>query len=189
MLTFVLAQPQAWPASLFVSVLGPSSYTYARSATGSLDSSSHPRAGIFRWCTDSSGARQHENSGDARLPLRSRPESYLSGLRRALWHGRSARTSLQNPATRSTILTSQLPVSRWHEQIGDPTIADGVLDRLVHNAHRIEMRGESMRKKCNPLGRSRKRRGNEVVKSLNRLCGRLLARLHLSDSNACRLGP
>jgi DNA replication protein DnaC len=51
---------------------------------------------------------------------------------------------------RSTILTSQLPVARWHEQIGDPTIADGILDRLVHNAHRIEMRGESMRKKRNP---------------------------------------
>ena len=51
--------------------------------------------------------------------------------------------------TRSTILTSQLPVSRWHEQIGDPTIADGILDRLVHNAHHIEMRGESMRKKRN----------------------------------------
>ena len=48
--------------------------------------------------------------------------------------------------TRSLILTSQLPVSRWHEQIGDPTLADGILDRLVHNAHRIEMRGESMRK-------------------------------------------
>lgn len=48
--------------------------------------------------------------------------------------------------TRSTILTSQLPVTRWHEQIGDATIADGILDRLVHNAHRIELRGESMRK-------------------------------------------
>jgi DNA replication protein DnaC len=47
---------------------------------------------------------------------------------------------------RSTILTSQLPISRWHEQIGDPTLADGILDRLVHNAHRIEMRGDSMRK-------------------------------------------
>jgi len=46
----------------------------------------------------------------------------------------------------STILTSQLPVSRWHEQIGDPTLADGILDRLVHNAPRIEMRGDSMRK-------------------------------------------
>jgi DNA replication protein DnaC len=55
--------------------------------------------------------------------------------------------------TRSTILTSQLPVARWHEQIGDPTIADGILDRLVHNAHRIEMRGESMRKTRNlPAG-------------------------------------
>lgn len=49
--------------------------------------------------------------------------------------------------SRSTILTSQLPVARWHEQIGDPTAADGILDRLVHNAHRIEMRGDSMRKK------------------------------------------
>lgn len=48
--------------------------------------------------------------------------------------------------TRSMVLTSQLPVARWHEQIGDPTVADGILDRLVHNAHRIEMRGDSMRK-------------------------------------------
>ena len=48
---------------------------------------------------------------------------------------------------RSTILTAQLPVSRWHEQIGDPPLADGILDRLVHNAHRIEMKGDSMRKK------------------------------------------
>jgi len=50
---------------------------------------------------------------------------------------------------RSTLLTSQLPVSKWHEQIGDPTVADGILDRLVHNAHRIEMRGDSMRKNRN----------------------------------------
>ena len=48
---------------------------------------------------------------------------------------------------RSTVLTSQLPVVKWHEQIGDPTLADSILDRLVHNAHRIEMQGESMRKK------------------------------------------
>jgi DNA replication protein DnaC len=48
--------------------------------------------------------------------------------------------------TRSTILTSQVPVASWHEQIGDATVADGILDRLVHNAHRIEMTGESMRK-------------------------------------------
>jgi len=48
---------------------------------------------------------------------------------------------------RSMILTSQLPVAKWHDQIGDPTLADSILDRIVHNAHRIEMRGESMRKK------------------------------------------
>jgi len=48
---------------------------------------------------------------------------------------------------RSTILTSQLPVAKWHVQIGDPTLADSILDRLVHNAHRIELEGESLRKK------------------------------------------
>jgi DNA replication protein DnaC len=47
---------------------------------------------------------------------------------------------------RSTILTSQLPVAKWHEQIGDPTLADGIMDRLVHNAHRIELSGDSIRK-------------------------------------------
>ncbi len=46
----------------------------------------------------------------------------------------------------STIITSQVPVDHWHEVIADPTIADGVLDRLVHNAHRLELRGDSMRK-------------------------------------------
>jgi len=51
---------------------------------------------------------------------------------------------------RSTVLTSQLPIPRWHEQIGDPTLADGILDRLVHNAHRIEMKGDSMRKRGKP---------------------------------------
>lgn len=47
---------------------------------------------------------------------------------------------------RSTMITSQLPVERWHEIIGDPTYADAILDRLVHNAHRIELTGESMRR-------------------------------------------
>lgn len=46
----------------------------------------------------------------------------------------------------STIVTSQLPVEHWHEHIGSPTIADAVLDRLVHGAHRLELKGESMRK-------------------------------------------
>jgi DNA replication protein DnaC len=49
--------------------------------------------------------------------------------------------------TKATLLTSQLPVSKWHGQIGDPTMADSILDRLVHAAHRIELQGESMRKK------------------------------------------
>ena len=46
----------------------------------------------------------------------------------------------------STVVTSQLPVARWHEHIGNPTIAEAVLDRLVHTAHRIELKGESLRK-------------------------------------------
>jgi DNA replication protein DnaC len=46
----------------------------------------------------------------------------------------------------STIVTSQLPVEHWHEAIGDPTLADAILDRLVHNAHRLKLTGESMRK-------------------------------------------
>ena len=48
---------------------------------------------------------------------------------------------------RSLILTSQVPVQHWHEQIGDPTIADSILDRIVHDAYRIELNGESLRKK------------------------------------------
>jgi len=47
----------------------------------------------------------------------------------------------------STIVTSQLPVTKWFETIGDSTIADAILDRLAHTAHRIELKGESMRKK------------------------------------------
>jgi DNA replication protein DnaC len=46
----------------------------------------------------------------------------------------------------STIVTSQLPVDHWHEAIANPTIADAILDRLVHNAHRLTLKGESMRK-------------------------------------------
>jgi DNA replication protein DnaC len=48
----------------------------------------------------------------------------------------------------STIVTSQLPVDHWHQVIGDPTIADAVLDRLVHNAHRLVLTGESLRKRA-----------------------------------------
>ena len=48
---------------------------------------------------------------------------------------------------RSTIVTSQLPVNAWHEVINEKTIADAIMDRLVHSSHRINLRGESMRKK------------------------------------------
>lgn len=60
-------------------------------------------------------------------------------------HGRAA-----------TIVTSQLPVDAWHATIGDPTLADAILDRLVHNAHRLTLKGDSMRKsaaKTAPLDR------------------------------------
>ncbi|MDH3281271.1 MAG: IS21-like element helper ATPase IstB [Gammaproteobacteria bacterium] len=47
---------------------------------------------------------------------------------------------------RATVVTSQLPISKWHDVIGDPTLADAILDRLVHNAYKITLKGESMRK-------------------------------------------
>ena len=53
---------------------------------------------------------------------------------------------------RSMILTSQMPVAHWHEQIGDHTIADSILDRIIHNAYRIELKGESLRKKRRKSG-------------------------------------
>ena len=60
----------------------------------------------------------------------------------------------------STIITSQLPVSKWHEVIGEETIADAILDRLIHDSHRIEMKGESMRRKI-------ALEGNEKIESDN----------------------
>jgi len=51
---------------------------------------------------------------------------------------------------RSIMITSQLPVDRWYEIIGDPTLADAILDRIVHNAYRIELSGESLRKRRAP---------------------------------------
>lgn len=49
---------------------------------------------------------------------------------------------------RSTIITAQLPVNTWHETIGEPTIADAILDRLIHSAYLLDLQGESMRKKA-----------------------------------------
>jgi DNA replication protein DnaC len=52
---------------------------------------------------------------------------------------------------RATVVTSQLPVDHWHEAIGEPTLADAILDRLVHNAYKITLQGESMRKRQTTL--------------------------------------
>jgi DNA replication protein DnaC len=52
---------------------------------------------------------------------------------------------------RSTLVTSQLPVDRWHDVIADATLADAILDRLVHNAYRLNLKGESMRKRQSKL--------------------------------------
>lgn len=53
--------------------------------------------------------------------------------------------------TRSTLLTSQLPLEHWHEYLADPTLADAILDRLVHAAYKLTLRGESLRKRTAPL--------------------------------------
>lgn len=53
--------------------------------------------------------------------------------------------------TKSTVVTSQVPVDQWHALIGDPSVADAILDRLVHHAHRIELKGESLRRVKNRL--------------------------------------
>lgn len=52
---------------------------------------------------------------------------------------------------RSTVVASQLPLEHWHTQIGDPTLADAILDRLVHNAHQLNLKGGSMRKQKSTL--------------------------------------
>ena len=51
----------------------------------------------------------------------------------------------------STIICSQVPIEKWHDNIGDPTVADAICDRLIHNAHKIKLKGESMRKKYSGL--------------------------------------
>lgn len=52
---------------------------------------------------------------------------------------------------RSTLIAAQLPIKHWHQIIGDATLADAILDRLIHNAHKINLKGESMRKKMKRL--------------------------------------
>ena len=54
---------------------------------------------------------------------------------------------IHDRSTRSTIITSQLPIEHWHAWLNDPTVADAILDRLIHRAHRIALKGESLRRK------------------------------------------
>ena len=52
--------------------------------------------------------------------------------------------------TRSTVITSQLPIEHWHDYLGDPTLADAILDRVLHSAHKLALKGEPLRKKDKP---------------------------------------
>lgn len=72
---------------------------------------------------------------------------------------------------RSTIVTSQLPIKLWHEMIGNETLADAILDRLVHNSYRLEIKGESMRKvlsKANKEETSSKEKKNKEQEKISR---------------------
>ena len=57
----------------------------------------------------------------------------------------------------SLIVTSQVPVSKWHDVIGDKTMADAILDRIVHQSHRVELKGESMRKKTRNVNETKEK--------------------------------
>ena len=57
------------------------------------------------------------------------------------------KSSTTATTARSTLITSQLPVDQWHAYLGDRTVADAILDRLVHNSYRLVLKGESMRKR------------------------------------------
>ena len=67
---------------------------------------------------------------------------------------------------RSKLITSQIPVEQWHAYLQDPTIADAILDRLIHNSYRLALKGESMRKQ---KGRRRRRRNPVPVDERQRL--------------------
>jgi DNA replication protein DnaC len=56
--------------------------------------------------------------------------------------------------SKSTLITSQLPIEQWHAWLNDPTVADAILDRLVHRSHRIALKGESMRRKSSEKPKS-----------------------------------
>jgi len=67
-----------------------------------------------------------------------------------------------NCQRRSILVASQLPVANWHEYLGNSTLADAILDRLVHNTHTITLKGESMRRRHNPLQTNQKKSTTET---------------------------
>ena len=75
-----------------------------------------------------------------------RPAANIKKRHHACGHGRLLEVVDDRHQRGSTIITSQVPIENWHEIIADPTSADAVLDRLVHNAHRLALKGDSMRK-------------------------------------------
>jgi DNA replication protein DnaC len=73
----------------------------------------------------------------------------------------------------STLITSQLPRDTWHEVVGDPTFADAILDRIVHNAYRLELDGPSMRKlqareQAEPVPQPTKQATTSITSSLTK---------------------
>lgn len=83
----------------------------------------------------------------------------------------------------ATLITSQIPVDRWHDIIGEPTIADAILDRIVHNAHRIKLKGDSLRRKlaAQPPATDH---ATDVMPNDNRSDGRSPPGRHQSESMA-----
>ncbi|MEY2928107.1 MAG: hypothetical protein RL367_2584 [Pseudomonadota bacterium] len=97
--------------------------------------------------------------GDGRIALRLKSLAKVDLLIMDDWGLEKLDTNARNHllemledryGTRSTLVTSQLPVDKWHDVIGDPTYADAILDRLVHNAHRITLQGDSLRRNTGP---------------------------------------
>ena len=81
---------------------------------------------------------------------------------------------------RSTILTSQIPVDKWHQVIGDPTYADAILDRLVHNAHRIDLAGDSLRRSSTTISRKGLTQASLIAKT------ETVSRTPLKRATSCR---
>ena len=126
----------------------------ARSATG--------RAAITARCSTSAPqVVRRSRAGPRRRPL-SRPMRALGGVKLLIlddWGleplGPEQRHDMleivENRYGRgATLITSQIPVDRWHALIGDPTLADAILHRIIHNAHRLQLSGDSLRKQKTP---------------------------------------